>query len=228
MKRIYTALIRSTLDYGCIVYGTAGKTMLSGLDRIQTKALCLCCGAFKTSPVASLQVEVGEMPLRIRRLKLKLAYWTNLKGHNIIHPTKKVLKECWEYNHTDSCSFGWSVEKEAKKMGIDNVTCCKTINVTAIPPWLFISPVVNMEIKEVGKINDIYQSIQQYIEFRYEDSIQIYTDASKDPSTGKTGAAVFIPKHNINIQKRTSDQLSVFSTEMMAIIIALQWVKEVK
>lgn len=29
----------------------------------QAQALRLCCGAFKTTPVAALQVEVGEMPL---------------------------------------------------------------------------------------------------------------------------------------------------------------------
>ncbi len=54
MKSMYIALIRSELDYGSIVYDSAAK------------ALRLCCGAFKTTPVSALQVEVGEMPLQIR------------------------------------------------------------------------------------------------------------------------------------------------------------------
>ena len=44
---IYRALIRTTIDYGCIVYGTADKTWLQRLDRIQYIALSICIGAFK-------------------------------------------------------------------------------------------------------------------------------------------------------------------------------------
>ncbi len=65
MKSIYIALIRSVLDYGSIVYDSAAKTLLK-FDVIQAQALRLCCGAFKTTPVSALQVEVGEMPLQIR------------------------------------------------------------------------------------------------------------------------------------------------------------------
>lgn len=50
----------------------------------------------------------------------------------------------------------------------------------------------------------------------YGDSIQIYTDATKDPIIGKTGAAVFISKYNINIKKRTSDHLSVYSVKTVS------------
>lgn len=58
LKMIYVALIRSIFDYGCIVYNSVAKTLLADLDKMQTKALRLCCGAFRTSPVASMQVEV--------------------------------------------------------------------------------------------------------------------------------------------------------------------------
>lgn len=73
----------------------------------------------------------------------------------------------------------------------------------------------------------MYQSVQQYLEVMYDDTVQIFTDASKEPA-GKTGVAVYIPKYNVTIQKRTSNHLSIFSAEMMAIILALQWVEEVK
>ena len=58
--------------------------------------LRLCCGAFKTTPVAAIQVEMGEMPLRLRREQLVLVYWTNLRGHNSDLPSKKVLLPCQE------------------------------------------------------------------------------------------------------------------------------------
>ena len=55
---IYSALIRSKLDYGSMVFGSARffKSYLSMLDPMQNQALRLCLGAFRTSPVESLRV----------------------------------------------------------------------------------------------------------------------------------------------------------------------------
>ncbi len=63
LKYIYVSLIRSRIDYGRVVYRSAAKSLLARLDIIQAKALRLCLGAVKTSPVCALQVESGEMPL---------------------------------------------------------------------------------------------------------------------------------------------------------------------
>lgn len=72
---IYQAMIRSKLDYGCVIFGAAAKTIHSKLDRVQAKALRVCRGAFRTTPIPALLVEMAEMPLRIRREKLGLHYW---------------------------------------------------------------------------------------------------------------------------------------------------------
>lgn len=80
---------------------SAAETNLKELDVLQAHALRICCGAFKSSPVSSMQVEMGEMPLRIRRVKLMMAYWVNLQRQNENHPVKSVLKECWEHNETN-------------------------------------------------------------------------------------------------------------------------------
>lgn len=181
-----------------------------------------------TSSFNASRGTVGEMPLCIRRLKLKMSYWINLQGQEETHPSKKVLEDCWEYGRVNVCSFGWSGGKEAKEMGIDTIECCKTISIAAIPPWLFCYPLVSMEMKNIIQNEGGYQNIQQYVETMYNDAVQIYTDASKDPITGKASAAVFIPKYNIMIQKRITDHLSVFSAEMMAIVLALQWVEEAR
>ena len=39
LRCIYVALIRSRLDYGSVAYGSAAKSVLAGLDRIQTQGL---------------------------------------------------------------------------------------------------------------------------------------------------------------------------------------------
>ena len=72
--KLYRCFIRSKLDYGSIVYGSARKSYVQMLDPIQNQALRLCLGAFRTTPVESLQVEANEPPLCTRRNKLALQY----------------------------------------------------------------------------------------------------------------------------------------------------------
>jgi hypothetical protein len=74
LLRLYRCLIRSKLDYGSIVYGSARKSYIQMLDPVQNQALRTCLGAFRTSPVESLQVEANEPPLSLRRQKLALQY----------------------------------------------------------------------------------------------------------------------------------------------------------
>jgi len=66
-KHYYTCyiitLIRSKLDYGSLVYGSARKLYIQMSEPIENHALCPCLGAFRTSPVSSLHVEPNEMPL---------------------------------------------------------------------------------------------------------------------------------------------------------------------
>ena len=53
MLRLYRYLVRSKLDYGYIVYGSARKSYLQMLDPVHIQGLRLCLGGFRTSPVES-------------------------------------------------------------------------------------------------------------------------------------------------------------------------------
>ena len=55
---LYRAIVRSKIDYGCIVYGTASNTNLRQLDSIHNSGLRLALGAFCTSPVSSLYTKL--------------------------------------------------------------------------------------------------------------------------------------------------------------------------
>ncbi|GBM13554.1 hypothetical protein AVEN_68909-1, partial [Araneus ventricosus] len=64
LLRIYQAVILSSIDYGCIVYGSARPTVLRRLDTIHHSALRICSGAFRTSPVEiekAITETVGEV-----------------------------------------------------------------------------------------------------------------------------------------------------------------------
>ena len=78
---LYRSLIRSKLDYGSIVYGSARKSYLQMLDTVHNQGLRLALGAFLTSPVSSLNVEADEPSLWLRREKLSLQYAIRLAAN---------------------------------------------------------------------------------------------------------------------------------------------------
>lgn len=67
------------------------KAHLQKLDIIQAQALRLSCGAFKTSPIPALhvEVEVEKKALSLRRLQQSMTYWTTLQGHRQDHPSRR-------------------------------------------------------------------------------------------------------------------------------------------
>ena len=89
LLQLYRSLIRSKLDYGSIVYGSARKSYLMMLDTVHHQGLRLALGAFRTSPVESLYVEAEEPSLYLRREKLALQYAIRLAA-NPSNPTFKV------------------------------------------------------------------------------------------------------------------------------------------
>ena len=80
LLRLYRSLVRSKLDYGCIVYGSARRSILKQLDPIHHQGLRIALGAFRASPAQSLYIEAHEPSLTTRRLKLSLNYVLKLKS----------------------------------------------------------------------------------------------------------------------------------------------------
>ena len=161
MRTIYIGLIRSVFDYGSVVYRSAANILLKKLDVVQSQALRLCYGASKTTPINVIQVEMGEMPLHIRRDQLALVYWANLKGHKEDHISQSVLLHCQERDKAHARSFGWIIFQKAREMELHILDVCPTVNFPTVPLWLMGSPVVDLDLLEVkshGEIN-IYSRV---------------------------------------------------------------------
>ena len=77
---LYCSLVRSKLDYGCIVYGLARRSIMKQLDPIHHQGLRIALGAFRASPAQSLYIEAHERSLTTRRLQLSLNYVLKLKS----------------------------------------------------------------------------------------------------------------------------------------------------
>ncbi len=66
-----------------------------------------------------------------------------------------------------------------------------------------------------------------YLRNSYSNYLNIYTDGSKNKQES-VEIGIHIPEFSIDISKRITDQLSVYTAELEPVIIALQWVEEVK
>ena len=71
-------------------FGSAKKELLKRLDYIQNEAMRVATGAFRSSPVASLQIVTNEAPLQDRREQQALKYYYKIK-ENLKNPARIIL-----------------------------------------------------------------------------------------------------------------------------------------
>lgn len=159
---------------------------------------------------------------------MMLAYWVGLQGHDGSHPTKAVLCECAEHAKSDFMSFGWVANSRANSIGLQNIRYCSTGAGSSFPPWLVVAAEVDLgllgEIKKSPK--QVSYIVQRYLDSKFSNRTMVFTDGSKDPKTGRTGVAFHIPEKRVGIKKRATDELAVYTTELIAVLMSLQWVKE--
>ena len=143
LLHLYRSLIRSKLDYGSIVYGSARKSYLQMLETINHQGLRLALGAFRTSPVTSLYAEADEPSLHLRREKLSLQYATRLAA-NPSNPASTVtfspqFPDIYECKPKTVRPFGLRVLPllESSKINPKNI---EKQFITDIPSWCIRKP----------------------------------------------------------------------------------------
>ena len=101
LLRLYNALCRSKLDYGCQIYSSACQSKLKELDVVHNLGLRICCGAFRTSPIESIYVDTEEIPLYLRRQELGLRYLMRIKSGGIGNPVGKAIAQnnTWRFDN---------------------------------------------------------------------------------------------------------------------------------
>lgn len=100
---IYRTIIRSVLDYGCTAYDSTDNANKEILDKIQRKALAICCGSATGTSVPALQVDCGELPLDLRRKRM-LAEQAVKVSTTLNHSAKSAFtahkkwnsRRCWK------------------------------------------------------------------------------------------------------------------------------------
>ncbi len=114
-------------------------------------------------------------------------------------------------------------EHNALPLSHRNIHIAPTVARSAIPPWLFPMPLMDIQLHKEKHNNEtsVWERlvVHKYIDLTYYSVVQIYTDGSKDPDSGKTAVvSVYIPLFKIKMSKRSSDHISVFTAVLIALI----------
>ena len=67
--------------------------------------------------------------------------------------------------------------------------------------------------------------VTSYIAIKYTDYIKVFTDSSKTPD-GRVSAAFCITELNVEINKVLTNNISIYTGEMVAIKISLNYITE--
>jgi hypothetical protein len=224
LLKLYRSHVRSKLDYGCVVYGSARPWLLQTLDRVQNAALRTCLGAFRTSPISSLHVEAGEMPLKLRREKLALQYMLKLKSnpnnpaHNCVFSTD--FKTHFESRPHIIPTFGIRLQSQLSDVGVD-MNCIARYRVPDTPPWLLRDAQFDYTLHDIGCKSDtppeVFRARFNEVIAVYGGYSRMYTDGSKEDAAVAAAAVT----ESAVLVKRLPDHSSIFSAEARAILLAL-------
>ena len=154
LLRLYRALVRSKLDYGSIVYGSARRSVLKQLDPIHHQGLRIALGAFRTSPAQSLYVEAHEPSLTSRRLKLSLNYVLKLKylpenpAYSCVFEPENI--KLFEESESKIPPLGIRILPHLEKSKLD-LKLFDDAPLWDIAPWKLLAPAVCLDLANFKK-----------------------------------------------------------------------------
>ena len=166
MLRLYRSLVRSKLDHGCIVYGSARKSYLQMLDPIHNQGLRLWLGEFRTSPVESLYVDAHEPCLGARRAKLSLQYASKIKSlpkhpaHNAVFDNKYM--KLFDARPRAIRTFGLCIKQFLTASNIELSDILETPSYFIVPPSFIKPPKIVLDLVHLIKDRtdaSIYQQL---------------------------------------------------------------------
>ena len=154
MLRLDRYLVRSKLDNGCIVYGSARKSYLQMLNPVHNHGRWLRLGAFRTSPVESLYVDAHEPCLGSRRAKLSLQYASKIRSLPK-HPTHDAVfnkyMKLFDAKPNAIRTFGLRIKQFLTVSNIDFSDILETPSYFILPPWCIKPPKIVLDVLHLTK-----------------------------------------------------------------------------
>ena len=223
---LFKSLVRSRIDYGLIVYGSACKTNLSKIDIVARSIIRIILGSKPSTPTELIYSDSGIEPTSDRRDWLSSRYLVSL-NQNPANPTYESVKSLHESNESwpPRCSPSLkSVSVIIKNQGfklfrLPAGSFDQTIKQPApwTPPPAHIKwfPIPKSEAASNHQaVSDLFNVLLTNIQ---APSTHIYTDGSVTKTPHTSSCSVFIPDLNFSQSWRLTPGSSIFSAELHGI-----------
>ena len=96
-SKLYVGLVRSVLEYGVAIWGTASKSNFDKVNKMQNQTSSIITGALRSTPILSMETVTDPESLENRRHTTILFKLQNLGGLKQIQCTK----DCIHLHNTD-------------------------------------------------------------------------------------------------------------------------------
>lgn len=225
LLKVYRSVVRSILDYGCVVYGSARESYIRRLDPVHNLGLRLSSGAYRTSPVQSLYVDCNEPPLCQRRVLLTLSYVLRIRSQSH-HICNDITTQCHSRLHySNRPHFIKPLILRFEEYCHTYSICNDALNVAMkpprLPPWSDLTQLCDFSLTHLKKQNTAPEHIIQ--EFRtLQDKYKGYTEVYTDGSKTKHHVGIGIVTEESAVSVRIPEFMSIFSAEMYALWEAVQ------
>ena len=225
LLRLYRALVRSKLDYGCIVYGSARRLVLKQLDQIHHQGLRIALEAFRTSLAQSLYVEAYEPYLTSRRLNLSLNYVLKLKSL----PENQAYKYVFEPENTQLFE-----ESESKILLLDmrivphlekskiNLNLIDDAPSLDIGHSMLSAPTVRLDLTKFKKNTTNPERTNSFIHSLLLNILCVKVSQTVRKQAGVAAAAVSTKRSQKTFTCRLPDDSSIYTVKLQAILLALR------
>lgn len=231
LTTIYNAIIKSKIDYGSHIYGSAKKTVLKQLDTINNSALRIITGAYRTSPILSLYCDAGIPTLsESRNLQYIKYYFSTLQKPNpdltsCVKPNLHFRK--YENKKSYPKPFNIQINKILEINHIPaEIEPLKIQTIEENPPWHKWHIELDLKLNELPKqttLPIIYQhSFLERIGSKYKNFRHIYTDGSKT----ETGTACAYIKNDSEYKYKLNNIATNYTAEGIAIKKAMENIPE--
>ena len=218
LKRIFIALHKPTVEYGSECFSSASKTNLQKLDPTQNAALRIITGAFRTTPIDSLQAETGIRSLAKSREIKNFNYMLRLQANpdqTILNLISNVEPEKYELKPKKPKPFYIRYQKIIEKYNFNTGSIMRE-DLGKNPPWFMEK--INC-CKELSKLNKgtlsttiLKSTFLEHIQ-THQIAQHYYTDGSKN----NEGTAYAYHHRNFNFKIKIPNPSSIYTAELLAI-----------
>ena len=225
LTHLAIALVRSILTYGQEVYFSASKSLLKRIESLDARALKIALGVPIHTSNKKVYNATNILPLDDFRKQSCAKYIARANKSDSFNLTELSLKSDMHYpKRAQNISYLQSIASYVKDVFSDkNISEPIDNFIPPAPPWELNKATFDIFHSTTRKQDNIHLlacETREHLEKNYFNSLKVFTDGSLCES-GDTGAGFVIPALNINKSYYLGKNHSIFTAELIAILMAL-------